>query len=61
MLKGEFLSRLCGGEDVVYNDDAFYCFLSRLCGGEDKINGFIAKIIFLSRLCGGEVTLIICG
>ena len=50
-----FLSRLCGGEEVVDFHAHPATFLSRLCGGEDC--GVVGRLVFLflSRLCGGEV------
>ena len=50
-----FLSHLCGGEDLHINLPAIYAFLSHLCGGE--VTDFLGKINiqFLSHLCGGEV------
>ena len=32
---GDFLSRLCGGEDLGIKIKHYSYFLSRLCGGED--------------------------
>ena len=49
-----FLSRLCGGEEIVNLVVAGKDFLSRLCGGEAKEILFKPVWLFLSRLCGGE-------
>ena len=49
-----FLSRLCGGEDELYNIEYQDTFLSRLCGGEVCQAFHRAMADFLSRLCGGE-------
>ena len=49
-----FLSRLCGGEAPVIDDDIPHFFLSRLCGGEAKHVRALSIVWFLSRLCGGE-------
>ena len=54
VLAGMFLSRLCGGEESIYDVLMTPIFLSRLCGGEAKTRTIIKLLEFLSRLCGGE-------
>ena len=49
-----FLSRLCGGEDIVKTEQPRQAFLSRLCGGEVIADIQKRSTDFLSRLCGGE-------
>ena len=49
-----FLSRLCGGEELLRLADWLVDFLSRLCGGEDFERYQQWDTEFLSRLCGGE-------
>ena len=57
LVPASFLSRLCGGEFGVFEDDMVPYFLSRLCGGESSSRASFKDSVFLSRLCGGECLL----